>query len=1052
MFSYVAIFCYYLIPQYFTDTYRVPFHSTKTTLNFIMDTFTTSIKRKYQERLVSREKQWPPCHSNKLVRLELVERERGEGYSANEQRGMKDERGRKDKDVKRTPLSYGDLLKVESGRKPVRKVLVEGDAGIGKTTLSISVSEDWANGKLFQQFELVLLLPLRHKEIAAVGSIPELLNLLHSSRKLCSSVADSLEEMEGMKVLIIADGWDELTESGRLECSFLYRLIFGELLPFVSVILTSRPSASAPLHQLPCIDRFVEVRGFDRGNIIKYIQSEFANDQEKASHLLEQLENNPLVESVCSVPLSCAIVCHLWRTLEEALPTTMTELYTKIILNVILRNIQKKDEFKHIDSLPDFNALPKELQQSWALLCKFAFEAIVKDTIVFSQEELADIFPHGLEDVLCFGLLQTAKTILETGYGISFHFLHLTFQEYLAALYLVEQISDHLTLTRKSNLPIEQFELYLSNVGSGCNFVICRFICGIIFNEIEHIHLITALQSFIPRVNQVLCHCAFEAKSEVFFNIMVEQDRYCTRTHTFDAYSAYDCAAILHVIANIQEFVRVEISFGNSGVRENQIRALADILARKNGTLQVTELSLSGNKLTNNNVSDLFHRASTSFQSLRILNLERNRIVSDCITVLGKSTFDQLSQLTLSDCPLGISGIQALEDAVCTGSLPRLEWLNLAGSLTSDADVNGALLATSLDTIMSHNLHISHLDLSRNNLGVPGASALARVLCSQCKNDLAPQELDLQLGAGSTKLVCNNLVREIHIDNTNLGDEGLIAFVGSSNYICISHWSLNGNDIHTTGISYLADGVCSGKVILKGILCGLSLNDNPLGLEGAAAVGRMLSSNHCQLQRISLCMCRLTIPSSRLSSTKLDNNVTSTAGSTFGRQLCCMLQNNTIRVLNLNDNSFTGEDIHILIGFMYLCPYLQILNSSHCGITSDDLKQLLDHLTNFKDSSDIPCSSESVDWALNNNQIDDNGAIALMDHLPSLFPSLGSAYSVGLDVNFTGNHVSSEMMRRMREEMIRRKEVIQNYKVCLEHTQSMIRLAYALVCMVRLKA
>ena len=50
------------------------------------------------------------------------------------------------------------------GKKPVRKVLVEGDAGIGKTTLCTSVSEDWANGKLFQQFELLLLLPLRQKK------------------------------------------------------------------------------------------------------------------------------------------------------------------------------------------------------------------------------------------------------------------------------------------------------------------------------------------------------------------------------------------------------------------------------------------------------------------------------------------------------------------------------------------------------------------------------------------------------------------------------------------------------------------------------------------------------------------------------------------------------------------------------------------------------------------------------------------------------------------------------------------------------------------------
>ena len=115
------------------------------------------MKKKYIDRLINREKQWPPCHCNKLVKLQLVEREKGEGYCANIQRG------REDKTVKQTPLAYGDLFEVERGKKPVRKVLVEGDAGIGKTTLSIALSEDWAREKLFQEFELLLLLPLRHK-------------------------------------------------------------------------------------------------------------------------------------------------------------------------------------------------------------------------------------------------------------------------------------------------------------------------------------------------------------------------------------------------------------------------------------------------------------------------------------------------------------------------------------------------------------------------------------------------------------------------------------------------------------------------------------------------------------------------------------------------------------------------------------------------------------------------------------------------------------------------------------------------------------------------
>ena len=247
----------------------------------VRDKFVPRMKKKYQDRLFNRENQWLTLHSNKLVRLQLVQKKKREGCST--------QRGREDKTDKRTPLAYGDLFKGESGKERVRKVLVEGDAGIGKTTLTISLSEDWACGELFQEFELLLLLSLRQKEVASAGSLRELVKLFHSSPSVCESVASYLEEEEAEKVLVIADGWDELGESERREGSFLYQLLF-KMFPLMSVVVTSRPSASAPLHNLPYIDRFVEVSGFSKDDIKEYIQSEFSGDQEKARHLLEQLE------------------------------------------------------------------------------------------------------------------------------------------------------------------------------------------------------------------------------------------------------------------------------------------------------------------------------------------------------------------------------------------------------------------------------------------------------------------------------------------------------------------------------------------------------------------------------------------------------------------------------------------------------------------------------------------------------------------------------------------------------------------------------------------
>ena len=875
------------------------------------------------------------------MRLELVERGKGEGYSANTQRGREEEA------VKRTPLACGDLFKVESGKRPIRKVLVEGDAGIGKTTLCIAVSEDWANGKLFQQFELVLLLPLRMKAVASAGSLPELLKLLHSDPCDCDSVATRYFQEEGGKsVLIIADGWDELGVSQRQEGSFLYQFLFGHRFCLMSVVVTSRPSASAPLRQLPDIDRFVEVRGFSKEHSIEYIQSEFTSDQGKADRLKKQLEYNPLVESVCSVPLNCAIVCHLWRTLEEALPTTMTELYTKIILNLVLRNIRKLDAYKSVLKLSKFDSLPVDLQQSWGLLCEFAFRALEKDQLVFSQEELEAFFPEGLaldERILCFGLLQSAESV---GIGVSFHFLHLTFQEYLAALYLTRQ---------PTHKQFEVFQIHKRSSSSHYRFdMVWKFFFGINFNLEFNGDTISFIQQILecvtgdisdhgftaslPPSRLSVCHCAFEAHNDL---INKEVTQYLV-THPIDLYppstvnfgyprTAHDCSTVLYVIANMHECGRdLEVSFNNAS--QNQVKELMHILASKKGKLGISRLSLHDSRLT-------------------------------------------------------VSGLQAFESAVRGDVLAKLKNLHLEGSLTSDADTNAKWLAS----LSGHCPNLKDLDLSNNNLGVPGASALAKL---------------------------NYVNNRLSLNKTNLGDKGLTTLVKSLKVIY--YLELIDNDIHASGVSCLADAVCSGELKFGSkIRNTLILSGNPLGLEGIIAIGRMLSSSHCKLHDVILSRCDLTTAGGGLPSND------SISCEAVGQQLCQMPQTSTITNLRLDHNSFTGDYIHILAGFMNLCIGLQYLYTSDCGITCDDLIWLLRKL---KFSSPDLCS-KLVNWDLNGNQIDERGVSALIDHLP-LFPRLWlNGFSSGFSSAFymyifSNNPVihNNEIVERLKGELTRRQE------------------------------
>ena len=352
----------------------------------------------------------------------------------------------------------------------------------------------------------------------------------------------------------------------------------------------------------------------------------------------------------------------------------------------------------------------------------------------------------------------------------------------------------------------------------------------------------------------------------------------------------------------------------------------------------------------------------------------------------------QITDLILRGSRLTISGLQALEGAVGGDLFAKLKGLSLSGSLTSDADTNAAWLTAFVDALSAHCPYLTSLFLSNNNLGIPGVSAL-----SGFRNNCDEHSCRL---------------RNMYLCKTNIGDEGLIVLIKDLNDIVLHTLSLMDNNIHAFGVSCLADAICSelqqyGK---------LYLSDNPLGLEGSIAVGRIISSSHCQLFGVYLSRCKLTKAGINTGSL---NTVSSVAERDIGQQLCQMPQSSKILLLDLSGNSFTGEGIHILAAFYYLCPCVGYLYTSDCSITSNDLIWLLDRLAHLKSSSSSPnLCSKLVWWGLSNNQIDDSGASALIDHLPSLFPCLVNMHFLD------DNSVSAEMMKKLEDELRRHPEEV----------------------------
>eukprot|EP00057_Strongylocentrotus_purpuratus_P015036 XP_011669510.1 PREDICTED: uncharacterized protein LOC105440725 [Strongylocentrotus purpuratus] len=80
---------------------------------------------------------------------------------------MEEDKGTKHK----TPLLYGDLLRTEVNGIYPKRLLVEGEGGVGKTTFCAKIAWDWIHGKGYQDFKLVLVVLLREAKTRLLESV-----------------------------------------------------------------------------------------------------------------------------------------------------------------------------------------------------------------------------------------------------------------------------------------------------------------------------------------------------------------------------------------------------------------------------------------------------------------------------------------------------------------------------------------------------------------------------------------------------------------------------------------------------------------------------------------------------------------------------------------------------------------------------------------------------------------------------------------------------------------------------------------------------------------
>ncbi|XP_071390676.1 NLR family CARD domain-containing protein 3-like isoform X2 [Centroberyx affinis] len=341
-----------------------------------------------------------------------------------------------------------DIFKPLPGRdKPTRTLMTKGVAGIGKTVLTQKFTLDWAEDKANQDIQFTF--PFTFRELNLLkGEKYSLVELLHHF--FVETKEAGICRFDKFQVVFIFDGldecrlpldfqnnkiWTDVTESTSVDV-LLTNLIKGKLLPSARLWITTRPAAA---NQIPpeCVDMVTEVRGFTDPQKEEYFRKRF-RDEEQASRIISHIKTSRSLHIMCHIPVFCwitsTVLDYVLKTNErEELPKTLTEMYIHFL--VVQSKLGNVKYHGRAETDPLWNKKSRKMILS---LGKLAFEQLEKGNLIFYEADLTECGIDIRAATVYSGVLtQIFKEERGLNQGKVFCFVHLSIQEFLAAVYVI---------------------------------------------------------------------------------------------------------------------------------------------------------------------------------------------------------------------------------------------------------------------------------------------------------------------------------------------------------------------------------------------------------------------------------------------------------------------------------------------------------------------------------------------------------------------------------------------------------------------------------------